>query len=92
MKKAKKIFFDKDIVASIVGIVLSTTPGISVHDEPTVDIFVNEPRIEIKFQPSDSISNIYDVSLKIQEIVYYKIVRQFDLSQLVVNVSATHLC
>lgn len=89
MGKLHKINVQTDVLVNLVRGMMETIPGID--NALGYEISFNQehqPVLTIKYHPSDEVVNIYDLSLKIQDIVYFKIYNDFDLKSLVVNVIA----
>ncbi len=90
MIEMKNINIKSEVLISIVKTILSTIPGIDAKKPIGINFISNDdiPTINISYYPNPDILNIYDLSLKIQDIIYFKICNDFDLSNLIVNVKA----
>lgn len=87
MRNRKKIVFNFEIINEIVHNILSLTPGVDMKKDIKVDFDQKSiPIVSITFSHQSDISNIYDLCIEIQDLVYYKLSKDFDLKQLFVNV------
>ena len=89
MAKLKKINLNKEVLDDIVVNLINHVPGISKETKPIVEICqVDVPYIKITIKPIDDITNVYDLCKKIQDLVYYHILTNFDLEGTKVDVLA----
>lgn len=88
MKKAKKISFSNDVIKEMIINILSTTPGVASDFNKNVEISIINTNIDVKYAPDPSLTNVYDLSCKIQDSIYHKIMSELDLAKLIVNVTA----
>lgn len=82
-----KINFDSKIVLEIVRNILKTTPGVDMDKPIEINSFYDGvQKVVISFHSKSEIINIYDLAIKIQESVYFKLIRDLDLNKLSVVV------
>lgn len=89
MAKLKKINLNKEVLDDIVASLINYVPGISKETKPVVEICqADVPYIKITIKPIDDIANVYDLCKKLQDLVYYHILTNFDLERARVDVLA----
>lgn len=82
-----KINFDSKIVLQIIRNILKTTPGVDMDKPIEINTFYDGiQKVVICFHSKNEIINIYDLAIKIQELVYFKLIRDLDLNKLSVIV------
>lgn len=89
MKKLSIINIDKAVVKQLIEYILSTTPGVETTKPINVEIKHNiAPIINVRCYFKKYITNLYDICKEIQNILYYKLIHDFDLSNITINVFA----
>ena len=88
MQKVKKISFGEEIIKEIINDILYSTPGVATDFNAIIKKKKKDPCINVQYAPKPFLTNIYDLSLKIQDNIYHKIMSEFDLAKLIVNVKA----
>ena len=89
MAKLKKINLNKEVLDDIVVSLINYVPGISKGTKSIVEICqADVPYIKITIKPIDDITNVYDLCKKLQDLVYYHILTNFDLERIRVDVLA----
>jgi uncharacterized alkaline shock family protein YloU len=68
--------------------ILNKIPGIDHDKQLNINVMNSKGRIDIVFAPLSSIYNIYDIVKEVQDSVYFKLTKIFDLDKLNVNVTA----
>ena len=88
MQKVKKLNYRVEVIEEIINDILSSTPGVAIDYKPIIEISLKTPRIYVKYAPKPFLTNIYDLSVKIQDNIYHKIMGEFDLAKLIVDITA----
>ncbi|WEK83179.1 MAG: hypothetical protein L3I91_00520 [Mycoplasma sp.] len=83
MRKPKRIGFNLEIVTELITNILSITPGVDMSQPIDIDLVENKsiPTITVRFFPTSDIINLYDLCINLQDLIYYKIVKGFDLDK-----------
>ena len=88
MVKLSNIEISTDLLIDIIKGLIGTVPGVNIEDK--VDIKIGEERnkavITIKCKATKEIINLFQLALSIQEIVYFKLSKDFDAKDTIVNV------
>lgn len=89
MGKIKIINLQTDILINLVRSMMDSIPGVD-NTQPIDITYCQEatPTLSIAYCPNDDVINVYDLSLKIQDLIYFKIYHDFDLQKLTVHVHA----
>jgi hypothetical protein len=68
---------------------LESIPGVANDPKPCIEFQQDDtPHITIIFTPMEDIVNVFDLCVKIQNIVYYRLLNDFDLQKIKVDVLA----
>ncbi|GHU30728.1 hypothetical protein FACS1894166_00900 [Bacilli bacterium] len=86
MSKIDRINYDESLIIRIITNIIQKTPGISVDDELNVAVSDKHNSIDVTLAPLNNIINVYDLAKKLQESIYYQVIKIFDLLDIVVNV------
>jgi hypothetical protein len=85
MPKTNKIIFNESLTLNIITDIINKIPGIDYDKLLDVAINKNHDVVDITFAPLKSVYNIYDIAKEIQDNVYFKLTKTFDLDRIVVN-------
>ncbi|MBQ6954549.1 MAG: hypothetical protein IJP83_00520 [Mycoplasma sp.] len=89
MSKLKKIGINSSIINDVLSNVLESIPGVANDPKPCIEFQQDDtPHITITFTPMEDIVNVFDLCMKIQNIVYYRLLNDFDLQKIKVDVLA----
>ena len=77
MQKVKKISFGEEIIKEIINDILYSTPGVATDFNAIIEVCKKDPCINVQYAPKPFLTNIY-----------HKIMSEFDLAKLIVNVKA----
>lgn len=89
MSKLKKIGINSSIINDVLSNVLESIPGVANDPKPCIEFQQDDtPHITITFTPMEDIVNVFDLCVKIQNIVYYRLLNDFDLQKIKVDVLA----
>ena len=89
MSKLRKIGINLKIINDVLSNVLETIPGVANVPKPCIEFQQDDiPHITITFAPMEDIVNVFDLCVKIQNIVYYRLLNDFDLQKIKVDVLA----
>jgi hypothetical protein len=89
MANTNKIIFNESLTLNIITDIINKIPGIDYDKLLDVAINKNHDVIDITFTPLKSVYNVYDIAKEIQDNVYFKLTKTFDLNKIVINTIVT---
>ena len=89
MSKLTKIGINSNIINDVLCGVVESIPGVTNNPKPHIDFCQDGiPHITITFTPMEDIVNVFDLCMKIQDVVYYRLINDFDLKKIKVDILA----
>ena len=88
MRNSSHFEISTELLKDIIKGLIEEVPGI--NNDAKVDIIITEenhvPSVKIKCSAKKEFVNIFQLALSIQEIVYFKLSKDFDAKNVIVNV------
>lgn len=88
MARSNNIYFTKKIIDSLVLDTINKVSGIDKNE--TTEIFFNQKNkaIDVKFHIKKDIDNVASVIYEVQNYIFYRLCKMFDINHIDVNVFA----
>ncbi|MDR0739538.1 MAG: hypothetical protein LBF00_01460 [Mycoplasmataceae bacterium] len=87
MFNINRINYDESLVITLVANVLAKTPGVNVNGDFNVTLNDSHTVLDVVFTPLPHIFNVFQIARKVQDSIYFVIKRNFDLYNIIVNVT-----
>ena len=87
MLRTNIIYFTKKIIDSLVVDIIGKIPGI--NQKRDINIVFNEKMntVNVKLAVKEEINNVYDVAKQVQNYIFFRLCKMFDLNHININVT-----